>query len=51
MVNEARGDLWEHYPMTCTVFLLAALTDDVQSDVLSSRFPLTRHEYRQLTSV
>lgn len=37
MVNEARGDRWDHYAMTCTEFLLAALTGDVQSDVLSSR--------------
>jgi uncharacterized membrane protein YdbT with pleckstrin-like domain len=51
VVNEARGDRWEHYPMNCTEFLLAALTGDVYSDVLSSRFPLTTHEYRQLTAV
>jgi hypothetical protein len=51
MANEARGDCWEHYPMTCTGFLLAALTGDVHSDVLSSRFPLATHEYWQLTAV
>jgi hypothetical protein len=51
MVNEVRGDRWEHYPMTCTGFLLAALTGEVQSDVLATRFPLTTHEYRQLTAV
>ncbi|WP_406120344.1 SMI1/KNR4 family protein [Streptomyces canus] len=51
MVNEARGDRWEHYPMTCTESLLAALEGDVQSDILSSRFPLTTHDYRQLTAV
>ncbi|MEU0029579.1 SMI1/KNR4 family protein [Streptomyces sp. NPDC006335] len=51
MVNEARGDRWEHYQMTCTEFLLAALEGDVHSDALSSRFPRTTHEYRQLTAV
>ncbi|MGW5609375.1 SMI1/KNR4 family protein [Streptomyces sp. NPDC003753] len=51
MVNEARGDRWEHYPMSCTEFLVAALTGDVQSAVLSSRFPLAEHTFRQLVAI
>ncbi|MCZ9337001.1 SMI1/KNR4 family protein [Streptomyces sp. TRM76130] len=51
MVNEARGDRWEHYPMNCTEFLVSVLTADVRSAVLSSRFPLAQHTFRQLASV
>ncbi|MFG2554575.1 SMI1/KNR4 family protein [Streptomyces sp. NPDC048581] len=51
MVNEARGDRWEHHSMNCTEFLVAALVGDVQSSVLSSRFPLAAHEFRQLMAV
>lgn len=51
MANEARGDRWEHYPMNCTEFLVAVLTADVRSAVLSSRFPLTQHTFRQLAAV
>ncbi|MFK0117202.1 SMI1/KNR4 family protein [Streptomyces sp. NPDC090994] len=51
MVNEARGDRWEHYSMNCTEFLVAVLEGDVQSSVLSSRFPLAEHEFRQLVAV
>ncbi|MFI6015290.1 SMI1/KNR4 family protein [Streptomyces sp. NPDC051243] len=50
MVNEARGDRWEHFPMNCTGFLAAALAGDLRSAVLSSRFPLTEHEFRRLTA-
>ncbi|MGW3123960.1 SMI1/KNR4 family protein [Streptomyces sp. NPDC001107] len=51
MVNEARGDRWEHYSMNCTEFLVAALEGAVQSAVFSSRFPLAEHEFRQLSAV
>lgn len=51
MVNEARGDRWEHFLMNCTEFLVAVLEGDVQSKVLSSRFPLAEHEFRQLVVV
>jgi hypothetical protein len=51
MVNEACGDRWEHYSMNCIEFLVSVLTEDVQSTVLSSRFPLAEHEFRQLVSV
>ncbi|BDM70103.1 hypothetical protein HEK616_35900 [Streptomyces nigrescens] len=48
MVNEARGERWEHFPHTCTRFLASALTGDLRSNILSSRFPLPVHEFRQL---
>ncbi|MET9515788.1 SMI1/KNR4 family protein [Streptomyces sp. NPDC002994] len=51
MLNEARGSGWEHYPTTCTRFLASALDGEVQSSILSSRFPLSTHEFRQLRSV
>ncbi|GAA4086327.1 SMI1/KNR4 family protein [Streptomyces shaanxiensis] len=51
MVNEARGDRWEHFPMNCTEFLAAVLQGDLRSALLSSRFPLTGHEFRRLVAV
>ncbi|MFF4287479.1 SMI1/KNR4 family protein [Streptomyces sp. NPDC001633] len=51
MVNEARGERWEHFPHTCTQFLVAALNGDLRSEILSSRFPLPVHEFRQLQAV
>ncbi|SOE15595.1 SMI1-KNR4 cell-wall [Streptomyces sp. 2323.1] len=51
MVNEARGERWEHFSCSCTEFLASALTGDLRSSVLSSRFPLAEHEFRQLRAV
>ncbi|WP_326615640.1 SMI1/KNR4 family protein [Streptomyces decoyicus] len=51
MVNESSGDRWEHFPVTCTQFLASALTGDLKSTILSSRFPLAVHEFRQLKAV
>ncbi|MGW8395887.1 SMI1/KNR4 family protein [Streptomyces lydicus] len=51
MVNEARGDRWEHFSVTCTQFLASALTGELKSTILSSRFPLRVHEFRQLRPV
>ncbi|MFG2894957.1 SMI1/KNR4 family protein [Streptomyces sp. NPDC048248] len=51
MVNEARGDRWEHFPSTCTEFLASALTGELRSTILSSGFPLEVHEFRQLHAV
>ncbi|MEV0373918.1 SMI1/KNR4 family protein [Streptomyces sp. NPDC050636] len=50
MVNEARGDRWKHFPITCTEFLVSVLTGELHSDILSSFFPLPVHEFRQLDS-
>ncbi|WP_030896380.1 MULTISPECIES: SMI1/KNR4 family protein [Streptomyces] len=51
MVNEARGEEWEHYGMTCTEFLVAALSGDVRSDILWSRFPQPAHYFSTLGPV
>ncbi|MFE2283749.1 SMI1/KNR4 family protein [Streptomyces sp. NPDC059443] len=51
MVNEARGDRWEHFDASCTQFLAASLDGQLQSNVLSSLFPLAAHEFRRLGAV
>ncbi|WP_327350455.1 SMI1/KNR4 family protein [Streptomyces sp. NBC_01304] len=51
LVNEARGERWEHHPLTCTQFLVKVLSGVLTSGVLSSRFPLATHAFRQLRAV
>ncbi|WP_328738746.1 SMI1/KNR4 family protein [Streptomyces erythrochromogenes] len=51
MVNEARGDRWEHFSASCTQFLASALDGGLQSNILSSLFPRATHEFRQLGAV
>ncbi|MFB7176315.1 SMI1/KNR4 family protein [Streptomyces sp. NPDC056257] len=51
MVNEARGPRWEHHSVSCTQFLASALTGELQSDILSSLFPLAAHEFSRLEAV
>ncbi|MFG2989139.1 hypothetical protein ACGFZK_07530 [Streptomyces sp. NPDC048257] len=51
MVNEASGPLWEHYSVSCTQFLASALSAELQSNILSSLFPLAAHEFRRLGAV
>ncbi|MET3988019.1 SMI1/KNR4 family protein [Streptomyces sp. PvR034] len=48
MVNEARGERWEHFPMSCTQFLASSLDGELRSTILSSLFPLSVHEFRRL---
>ncbi len=43
MIREARGEGWEHFELGCADFLAAALTGEVRSEILSSRFPLEEH--------
>ncbi|WP_328786268.1 SMI1/KNR4 family protein [Streptomyces sp. NBC_00273] len=50
MVNEV-SDRWEHYPVSCTQFLASALTGELQSNILSSLFPLATHEFSRLDEV
>ncbi|WP_030390130.1 SMI1/KNR4 family protein [Streptomyces sp. NRRL S-241] len=50
MANEV-SDRWEHYPVSCTQFLASVLTGELQSNVLSSLFPLATHEFRRLGAV
>ncbi|WP_298557468.1 SMI1/KNR4 family protein [Streptomyces luteogriseus] len=51
MVNEARGDRWEHFPVSCTQFLASSLDRQLHSSILSSMFPRASHEFRQLRAV
>ncbi len=51
MINEARGDHWEHYATTCTQFLADALDGTLTSDILSSCFPLSTHRFYRLQPV
>ncbi|MFD4697241.1 SMI1/KNR4 family protein [Streptomyces niveus] len=51
MVNEARGDRWEHFSVPCTQFLASALDGQLRSTILSSLFPRATHEFRQLGAV
>lgn len=51
MVNEARGDRWEHFDVPCTQFLAASLDGQLQSGILSSLYPLGTHEFRRLGAV
>ncbi|MEU8888094.1 SMI1/KNR4 family protein [Streptomyces sp. NPDC048442] len=48
MVNEARGERWEHFPVSCTQFLAASLDGDLQSEILWSQYPRETHEFFQL---
>ncbi|MFD7572752.1 SMI1/KNR4 family protein [Streptomyces sp. NPDC059810] len=48
MVNEARGDRWEHFAVSCTQFLASVLAGELRSALLSSRFPLATHEFRRI---
>ncbi|ATW46713.1 SMI1/KNR4 family protein [Streptomyces peucetius] len=51
MVNEARGDRWEHFSVSCTQFLASTLDGELQSNILSSLYPRATHEFRQLRAV
>ncbi len=51
MVNEARGERWEHFPVSCTQFLASCLDGEVRSGILSTLFPLATHEFRHLRAV
>ncbi|MFF5185530.1 SMI1/KNR4 family protein [Streptomyces sp. NPDC000345] len=46
MVNEARGDWWEHFEIGCAELLVRLLAGEVRSEILSSSFPMTVHEFR-----
>ncbi|MFZ3492480.1 SMI1/KNR4 family protein [Streptomyces sp. 5.8] len=50
MVNEARGDRWEHFSVSCTQFLASSLDGELRSGILSSSFPGAGHEYRRLAA-
>lgn len=46
MVNEARGEWWEHFDVGCAELLARLLTGEIRSEILSSSFPLQVHEFR-----
>jgi hypothetical protein len=46
MVNEARGEWWEHHDMSFTQFLLSSLTGEVRCEILSDSFPTSPHTFR-----
>ncbi|MGF1426800.1 hypothetical protein [Kitasatospora sp. LaBMicrA B282] len=46
MVNEARGDWWEHLELSFTGFLLATLTGERRCEILSDAFPSSPHTFR-----
>lgn len=48
MVNEARGDRWEHHSVSCTQFLASSLSGELRSGILSSSFPRAAHAFRRL---
>ena len=50
MINEARGDAWEHYKMSCSTFLSQALSGTIKSNILWSRFPLVEHRFESVES-
>ncbi|KAJ6085075.1 hypothetical protein N7499_004704 [Penicillium canescens] len=45
ILNQGRDWTWEHHEMNCTDFLYAALTKEIQSEILSDDFPLSRHVF------
>ncbi|WP_028777645.1 SMI1/KNR4 family protein [Shimazuella kribbensis] len=47
LINEARGDRWEHFHMGSLAFFVQALERKVSSDILWSRFPLRNHTFQQ----
>ncbi|TWE20299.1 hypothetical protein [Kitasatospora atroaurantiaca] len=45
MINEARGERWEHLDMSFGQFLLSGLTGAVRSEILSDEFPTSPHDF------
>ncbi|MCH5584750.1 SMI1/KNR4 family protein [Shimazuella sp. AN120528] len=47
MINAAKEDEWEYFPMGCVAFFVQALERKVISQILSYAFPLTKHKFQQ----
>lgn len=45
MVNEARGEWWEHLDMSFARFLLSSLTGEIRCEILSDDFPTSPHTF------
>ncbi|MGW7709114.1 SMI1/KNR4 family protein [Streptomyces sp. NPDC054771] len=50
MVNEARGDWWEHFELGCSELLVSLLAGEIRSEILSTSFPSRVHEFRSSAS-
>ncbi|MGE7434479.1 SMI1/KNR4 family protein [Kitasatospora sp. NPDC001175] len=48
MVNEARGDWWEHFDLGFAEFLLSTLAGNVRSEIIAYAFPRDPHSFRPL---
>jgi hypothetical protein len=46
LINEARGERWEHLRVGCSEALVGLLSGEIHSEILSSSFPLIDHEFR-----
>ncbi|GAA1940199.1 SMI1/KNR4 family protein [Kitasatospora viridis] len=46
MVNEARGEWWEHYDLSFGQFLLSTLTGELRCEIFSDSFPASPHTFR-----
>jgi len=51
MVNEARGPWWERFEMGCLEFLVGVLNGDIESEILSSRFPTDPHQFQRFLAL
>ncbi|MFF4041142.1 SMI1/KNR4 family protein [Streptomyces sp. NPDC001816] len=49
LVNEARGERWEFHEMGFAEYLTAVLQGDIHSDILSSTFPSSPHDFHKFT--
>ncbi|MGH3312410.1 MAG: SMI1/KNR4 family protein [Streptomyces sp.] len=46
LINEARGEDWEHYAIGCAQLLAELLSGRIQSELLSSSFPKSEHTFQ-----
>ncbi|MGW1913227.1 SMI1/KNR4 family protein [Streptomyces sp. NPDC002076] len=49
LINEARGEGWEFHELGFAQYLTAVLEGDIQSDILSSAFPTSPHDFGKFT--
>jgi SMI1-KNR4 cell-wall len=45
MINEARGEEWEHHPSGCAELLADLLSGETHSEILSPNFPKPDHTF------
>lgn len=49
MINEARGESWEHFSVGCVALLTGLLSGQIYSDLLSSSFPLAANKFEPVS--